>query len=367
MKPVKRLLLLAALMLLVFSLVGCSGPAQTQTAGQNPAGQNPAEENPGEDLEEPSREPEAEAGTSEVTVPTEPPAAPPEQTDETEPPEAGESTSTAGPLLAADCSTEGCSQDGNFLLGAPVPADRRNAPDHSNRFASYQKRTKDVHHGVDFLNSTGTPVLAAADGVVIVAGDDSQIPFALHKNTYGNLIVIEHSFPGVAEPVYTLYGHLSEIKVSKDETVAAGQEIGLVGMSGNVNGSTLHFEVRYGENSFASVQNPELWLQPLPDENGEAMGAIAGRIIDSDGNFIKVENIVLERLAGPGLPAIDQYYVKTYAEKRLTGNPVFGENFALGSLPAGDYQITFMMNGVQQKVVTVEAGKLTLVTFQIEG
>lgn len=341
MKHGIRLLSFTLLVLLVFSALGCAGSGQPQstTEDSDPA----ASADPAENSQSEGSEEEGEEAAS----------------------EAEESDLASDALLLDACSLEGCAKDGYFLIDRPISAEYRNAVDHSNRFASYQKQTKDVHHGVDFLNSTGTPVLAAADGVVVAAGDDSQKAYALHKNTYGNMIIIEHELPGVTEPVYTLYGHLSEVKVEVDDAVSAGEEIGLVGMSGGVNGSTLHFEVRYAENSFAAVQNPELWLLPLPDESGEAMGALAGRVVDAEGNFQKVENIVIEQLAGPGLPALDRFYLKTYAEKRLAGSPIFGENFAIGSLPAGEYQITFMLNGIHQMVVTVEAGKLTLVTFEL--
>lgn len=313
------------------------------------------------EAEEVSTQPAPSAST-EVPPPTqspeqqaEAPAAPPEP----------EAAAAQGPALEQDCSLESCVQSGYFFLTQPVSENARNMVDHSNRFGSYQKRTRDVHHGVDFLNSTGTPVNAAADGTVVVAGDDLTIPYALHTNTYGNLVILQHQLPGVSAPVYTLYGHLSEIHVQNDQVVSAGEQIGLVGMSGGVKGSTLHFEVRFGENLFSTVINPELWLAPLTDEDGQALGALAGRVIDAEGNFLKVENIVLERLAGPGMPAIDQLYLKTYAEKRLLGISPIGETFGVGSLPPGEYQITFLLNGVHQRVVKIEPGQLTLVTFKL--
>jgi hypothetical protein len=93
------------------------------------------------------------------------------------------------------------------------------------------------------------------------------------------------------------------------------------------------------------------------------MGAIAGRIVDEDGNLLQVGNIVLEQLAGPGMPPIDRFYLATYSAKRLSGQPPWQENFAAGDLPPGEYQISFMGRGVETRTVTVEAGKLTLVTI----
>jgi murein DD-endopeptidase MepM/ murein hydrolase activator NlpD len=222
-----------------------------------------------------------------------------------------------------------------------------------------------THRGVDFLNSTGTPVVAAADGVVVVAGDDLEIPYGPRKDYYGNLVVLEHALPGVSEPVFTLYSQLSEVLVGEGDSVAAGQEIGLVGMTGVVPGSTLHFEVRVGENSYQEARNPELWLQLLNGPADKPLGALAGRIVDADGVYQPVENIVIEQLAGPGLPAIDQFYLTTYEKEELRGKSPWNESFALSDLPPGEYQITFYLNGEQQQEVVVESGKLTLVTFVV--
>lgn len=276
-------------------------------------------------------------------------------------------TSPPAPTTAVEaCIEDICSTTGTFLLVRPIGPNGRNTIDISNRFGEYSKRTKDVHHGVDFLNSSGMPVLAALDGEVTIAGDDSRTPFALRTNVYGNLVILQHSLPGQAEPLFTLYGHLSQVDVKAGETVKAGQQIGLVGMSGSVKGSTLHFEVRWGENSFAATRNPELWLAALPDEAGQPMGALAGRVLDAQGNPVQVRNIVIERLAGPGLPALDQYYIETYAEKRLLGLPPWEESFAIGDLPPGEYQISFWLSGMQQREVEVLPGKLTVVTFHIK-
>ncbi len=273
---------------------------------------------------------------------------------------------TNTPAALDHCSAESCTNAGYFLLERPIGATGRNTIDHSNRFGSYRKNTSDTHHGVDFLNSTGTPVLAAADGVVIVAGNDSDASYALYPNFYGNLVVLKHTLPELSQPIYTLYAHLSQVSIKVDEAVKAGQEIGLVGMTGRVTGSTLHFEVRLGENTYQAARNPELWLVQLPDETGQLQGALAGRVLDAQGNTLQVLNIVIERLGDPGQPAIDQIYLKTYAEKRLIGLSPWEESFAAGDLPAGPYQISFWLNELQQLSVQVLPGKLTLVTFQIK-
>jgi murein DD-endopeptidase MepM/ murein hydrolase activator NlpD len=279
----------------------------------------------------------------------------------TPPPPAAEQ---AGPV---PCAGETCSTQGSFLLERPVGPDGRNIIDPSNRFGSYEKRTRAANHGVSFLNSSSTPVLAAAAGTVVVAGDDSQTQYGLYPNSYGNLVVLQHSLPGFSQPVYTLYAHLSQISVNLNDTVQAGQVIGLVGMSGSVEGSTLDFEVRFGENAYSAVRNPELWLKPLLDGAGQPLGALAGRVLDAQGQYLPVHNILLERLGGPAQPAVDQVYLKTYSDMELAGASPWEESFAVGDLPAGDYQVSFWLgSNLQQRVVQITPGQLTFVTFQIQ-
>jgi murein DD-endopeptidase MepM/ murein hydrolase activator NlpD len=85
------------------------------------------------------------------------------------------------------------------------------------------------HRGVDFAGAPGTPVLAAADGTVVVA-DTLQIR--------GNAVIIDHGWG-----VYTLYAHQNELYVSPGDTVVSGQVIGTIGSTGRITGPHLHWEV----------------------------------------------------------------------------------------------------------------------------
>jgi murein DD-endopeptidase MepM/ murein hydrolase activator NlpD len=87
-----------------------------------------------------------------------------------------------------------------------------------------------LHKGVDICSPSGTPVLAATDGVVTFSGTESE---------YGRLIVIDHG-----HKFSTAYGHLGKIRVQAGEKVVKGQAIGTVGLSGNTTGPHLHYEVR---------------------------------------------------------------------------------------------------------------------------
>ena len=100
------------------------------------------------------------------------------------------------------------------------------------------------HTGTDIACAEGTPILAAADGIVTVAnGLDSW------GGSYGYYIQIDHG--GGLE---TLYAHCSSICVSTSQQVQAGQVIGYVGHTGRVTGSHLHLETRVNGSRVDSMQ-----------------------------------------------------------------------------------------------------------------
>lgn len=93
----------------------------------------------------------------------------------------------------------------------------------------------EFHYGVDVANSIGTPIVAAADGVV---------SYAAPLSTYGNAVIITHSING--EIYTTVYAHMNSIGVTSGQTVSKGEQIGQMGMTGRVTGPHLHFEVHIG-------------------------------------------------------------------------------------------------------------------------
>jgi len=101
------------------------------------------------------------------------------------------------------------------------------------------------HTGVDMAAALGTPVMAAADGVVVAVA---------HTNVgYGYYVMIAHG-----GGVITLYAHLMETDVSVGDRVSRGQRIGLEGSTGLSTGPHLHFEVRIND----GVVDPVLYLVP---------------------------------------------------------------------------------------------------------
>lgn len=98
-------------------------------------------------------------------------------------------------------------------------------------------KTQSIHgyNGVDLAAPTGTPLMAAAAGEVIVAKASG------YNGGYGQYVVIQHD-----NGSQTLYAHMSSVSVSSGESVAKGQVIGAVGSTGKSTGAHVHFEVRNG-------------------------------------------------------------------------------------------------------------------------
>lgn len=89
-----------------------------------------------------------------------------------------------------------------------------------------------MHRGVDFAAPSGTPIMAAGDGVVESAG---------YSSSYGNLVVLHHN--GTYE---TAYAHMSHIArgIRPGQRIHQGQLIGYVGATGRATGPHLHYEIR---------------------------------------------------------------------------------------------------------------------------
>lgn len=260
------------------------------------------------------------------------------------------------------CGEAYCVYQGHFLLQRPISSDFRDIIDPTYRYGSTQDGQRETHHGVEFVNSTGTPVLAAAEGEVIVAGDDFNARYADYPAFYGNVVIIEHHFSMLNKPLYTLYAHLSRVAVEVGQLVKPGDIIGYVGATGTAIGSHLHFEVRFGENDYQHTRNPELWLIPKIGENSQPYGVLAGKILDEYGNPIYVPTVVLEQLAQDGT-TIRKYYLETYADASVHSDDEWQENFVIGDLSPGPYRLKFVARGLQVHNIDIFPGMVTLYTF----
>ncbi|HEY9226111.1 MAG TPA: M23 family metallopeptidase [Gemmatimonadaceae bacterium] len=152
------------------------------------------------------------------------------------------------------------------LHGSPAIRDGDAVARSGGRFNS--SRNGGRKHGALDLNSTeGEPVYAAHDGVAAVS--------AAGWGPFGSTIILDHG-----DGTYTVYAHLSDRSVQENETVAAGQQIGAVGYTGNAAGMRakglpphLHFAmIRATKSGLAGPGEPLRRMRNL-DDSWESVGA----------------------------------------------------------------------------------------------
>lgn len=112
---------------------------------------------------------------------------------------------------------------------------------------SYNKGPVNSYHkGLDFAGATGDPVVAPADGKVVVAGYEKD-GFVVH----GNAVILDHG-----HGVTSIYMHLSKIDVKLGDKVKQGQKIGEIGHTGISTGPHLH----WGVYLYGTSVEPELFV-----------------------------------------------------------------------------------------------------------
>lgn len=124
-------------------------------------------------------------------------------------------------------SNESTSSGGGFVW--PVPASSIVTSEFGYRYHPSTGKYH-FHSGIDIGAATGSSILAAAGGTVTSAGWNSSM---------GNYVMIAHG-----SGLVTIYMHASVLCVSSGQTVSAGQQIALVGSTGDSTGPHLHFSVR---------------------------------------------------------------------------------------------------------------------------
>lgn len=217
-----------------------------------------------------------------------------------------------------------------------------------------------LHNAVDSAGGMGTPVLAAADGTVVVAQADMNAWYGWRCDWYGHLVVIEHDQLWHGQPIFTLYGHVLNINVEPGQRVVRGEQIAEVGVGGAASAPHLHFEVRIGSNEFRATRNPMLWISP-----GETRGVIAGRLLDPEGR--PWQGVTLHLLNEQGeITATTWSYL---GDPLPFVNPDEGlaENFLFSDIIPGDYRVYTELQGVvYQQPVSVTASQVVLVEIITE-
>ncbi|PAE25737.1 peptidoglycan DD-metalloendopeptidase family protein [Bacillus sp. 7894-2] len=141
------------------------------------------------------------------------------------------SSSSAGSSSSSDSGTSNSPQ-----VSAPSVSSGAWTRPASGRLSSgFGNRSLGDHFGVDIASGGTVPIMAAADGVVIRS---------YYSSSYGNAIFIAHSVGG--QTYTTVYAHMSSRSVGSGQTVSKGQQIGIMGNTGQSYGQHLHFELHRG-------------------------------------------------------------------------------------------------------------------------
>jgi len=133
------------------------------------------------------------------------------------------------------------------LTSYPLPAIAKIGLDYGWQTNPQTKQTF-FHSGIDLLAAIDTPVLAAADGTVILVSKEGP---------YGFLVVVDHG-----QGRQTRYAQLNRFQVAIGQSVKAGETLGFVGITGkpDIPQSHLHFEVRFQSPVGWVAQDPKLHL-----------------------------------------------------------------------------------------------------------
>lgn len=99
-----------------------------------------------------------------------------------------------------------------------------------------------MHEGIDYVVPKGTPIKAAANGIVV---------YSQYHDQYGNMVEVDHG-----HDIVTRYAHASKLLVKVGQIVRGGEEIAEAGSTGRSTGNHLHFEVRHN----GVAQNPDRLL-----------------------------------------------------------------------------------------------------------
>ncbi len=241
----------------------------------------------------------------------------------------------------------------HFWMAKPLPGGGRFLTNQGFPYGYDQGGRLLIHTGVDSAEDLATPLLAVADGTIVVARPDVAEQYGWRCDWYGQLVVLELDQRWNDQPVYALYGHVLNIVVQEGQHVERGQQVAEIGFGGAATAPHLHFEVRVGENSFASTRNPLLWFQPPPSR-----GLLAGRLVDPQGRPWQGVALAL-------VPAdSEQETIGTWSylgDPDGLANPdeAIAENFLFSDVRPGEYELYTEVQGISySQPVTIYGGDL---------
>lgn len=172
---------------------------------------------------------------------------------------AAEAAEAAAAAAAAANNNSGSGNSGGDSTSpqptAPVSSGAFTMPANGTFTSGFGGRSGGMHYGIDIANrAAGVPILAAADGVVIQS---------YYSSSYGNVVFIAHSVNG--QTYTTVSAHMETRFVSSGAVVRKGQQIGIMGNTGDSTGKHLHFELHRGEwnSSKSNAINP-VGIVPMP-------------------------------------------------------------------------------------------------------
>ncbi len=250
----------------------------------------------------------------------------------------------------------------HFDFVKPVPGGGRTIINKTFPYGSDGDGRYLIHNGIDIAGALGLPVLAVADGTVVVAQADEFELYGWRCNWYGHLVVLELDQTWQGQPVFALYGHVLNFNLEVGQRVQQGEPIAEVGIGGAATVPHLHFEVRVGSNEFGSTRNPILWLDP-----GPTRGVLAGRLIDPQGR--PWQGVVVTLIDGS---ADEPEFINTFSyqgdpQNLINPDELLAENFVFADMRPGEYTLYVKLQGLEyRQPVRVTEGELTVVELITE-
>jgi hypothetical protein len=222
------------------------------------------------------------------------------------------------------------------------------------RYGYYYPEEDVVHTGIDIAGALGDPILAAAAGKVVFAGYGLLNGANDSKDPYGLAVMIRHTFSYEGYTIYSVYAHLKKVTVDKGVWVEPGDKVGEIGMTGNTSGPHVHFEIRIENAAGDKVQNPELWIAPLIGH-----GVLAGRVETTLDMLMTTKSLWLR-----SLETGKTWTIVTYAPKTKQVDDYYRENFTIGDLPVGQYEISTYYNWkLYKETIFIAPGAVNFVMF----